>query len=137
MFKIVFAMLDDMKANGVYDNSNIFIIADHGAKRNLGNGVYGMCQFAACLYKPAGSTGAFTTNDAPVSLLDVTATLDAIAGGDYSQVGSGRTVYEIQEDVYKRQIINYLFLPSSVSSILANDVVGRAVRPDSTISPTL
>lgn len=97
VFKIVFAMLDDMKANGVYDNSNIFIIADHGAKRNLGNGVYGMCQFAACLYKPAGSTGAFTTNDAPVSLLDVTATLDAIAGGDYSQVGSGRTVYEIQE----------------------------------------
>ena len=98
VFKIVFAMLDDMKENGVYDNSNIFIIADHGARRDLGNGVHGMCQFAACLYKPAGSTGPYTYSAAPVSLLDVPATLDAIAGGDYTQVGSGRTVQEIDEN---------------------------------------
>lgn len=98
VFKIVFDMLDDMKKNGVYDSSNIFIIADHGAKRDLGDGVYGKCQFAACLYKPAGATGACTTSDAPTSLLDMTATLDAIAGGDYAQVGSGRTLMEIGAD---------------------------------------
>lgn len=72
-------MLDDMKDNGLADNLNIFIIVDDtsGAARRC-------------------STGAFTTNDAPV-LAGCDRHPDAIAGGDYSQAGSVRTVYEIQE----------------------------------------
>lgn len=88
-FHIIFDMLDDMRENGVYDNANIFIVADHGDKNKA--------QWATCLYKPAGSTGAYQVSSAPVSLLDLTATLDQIAGGDYTQVGSGRTLEDVQE----------------------------------------
>jgi hypothetical protein len=84
IFKIVEDMLADMRENGVYDSANIFIIADHGDND--------LCQWAACLYKPAGATGDLKISDAPVSMLDLTATLDALAGGDASQVGSGRTL---------------------------------------------
>lgn len=83
-FHILFDMLDDMKENGVYDKSNIIIIADHG---DLGN-----AQYATCLYKPAGSTNAYSVSSAPVSFLDVPATIDSLAGGDVSKVGSGITI---------------------------------------------
>lgn len=89
IFLIVKTMLEDMKKNGVYDNANILIIADHG-NRDL-------CQYAMCLYKPAGSTGELKTSDAPISFFDIPATLDAIAGGDYKEVGSGRRITDIQE----------------------------------------
>ena len=89
IFQIVEDMMADMKKNGVYDKSNIFIIADHGDK--------GKFQWAMCLYKPAGATGELKTSDAPVSLLDVTTTLDALAGGDSSKVGAGRTLTEVKE----------------------------------------
>ena len=89
IFKIVEDMLADMRKNGVYDSSNIFIIADHGD--------HDLCQWAACLYKPAGAKGDLKTSDAPVSLLDLTATLDALAGGDVSKVGSGRTLEQAKE----------------------------------------
>ncbi len=89
IFHILQDMLEDLKENGVYDQSNILIIADHGDK--------GKCQYAACLYKPAGSTGDYTVSNAPVSFLDVPATIDAIAGGDVSQVGSGITLTDSKE----------------------------------------
>ena len=86
VFHIVFELLDSMRENGVYDKANILIVADHGDK--------GKAQWAACLYKPAGATGEFKTNKGPVSFLDLPATLDSIAGGDVSKVGSGKTVTE-------------------------------------------
>ena len=89
VFHILQDMLEDMKENGVYDKSNILIIADHGDK--------GKCQYAACLYKPAGSTGDYAVSDAPVSFLDVPTTIDSIAGGDVSQVGSGMTLSDSKE----------------------------------------
>lgn len=89
-FHIIFDMLNNMRENGVYDNANIFIIADHGDNDKA--------QWAACLYKPAGATGKYTVSNAPVSFLDLTSTLDKIAGGDYTQVGSGRPLEDIKEN---------------------------------------
>lgn len=89
VFHIVKDMLEDMKENGVYDNANIFIIADHGDK--------GKCQYAACLYKPAGSTGAYATSDAPISFADISATFADIAGADPSTAGSGTPLTDVAE----------------------------------------
>ena len=88
-FHIIFDMLDDLKENGVYDKSNIIIMSDHGDK--------GKAQGGTLLYKPAGSTGAYKTNSAPVSFLDIPATLASIAGGDVSDAGTGKTLDDIKE----------------------------------------
>ncbi len=88
-FHILFDMLDDMKENGVYEKSNIIIMADHGD--------HGNCQYAACLYKPAGATDPYSVSSAPISFLDLPATIDSIAGGDFSKVGSGMTFFDSKE----------------------------------------
>ena len=87
-FTILKNMLEDMKKNGAYENASIFILADHGDKR--------LCQWPTLLYKPAGAAGAYRTSDAPVSFLDLTATVDSLAGGDSAKVGSGRTLDDIK-----------------------------------------
>ena len=89
IFNIIFNMMDDMKDNGVYDKANIFIMADHGEND--------LAQWSALLYKPAGSTGKYTENTAPVSAFDVTSTLNEIAGGDPKDIASGRTLSDIKE----------------------------------------
>ena len=89
MFSIIFNMMDDMKDNGVYDKANNFIMADHGEND--------LAQWSALLYKPAGSTGKYTENTAPVSAFDVTSTLNEIAGGDPKDIASGRTLSDIKE----------------------------------------
>lgn len=88
-FHILFDMLDNMKQNKVYDKSNILIVADHGDE--------GKCQYAACLYKPAGSTDDYSISSAPVSFLDLPATIDSIAGGNVSKAGSGMTLADSKE----------------------------------------
>lgn len=83
-FHILFTMMNDMKENGAYDKSNIIIMADHGD--------LGKAQHPACLYKPAGATHAYSVSSAPVSSLDVPATIDSLAGGDVAKAGSGITI---------------------------------------------
>lgn len=111
VFLIVKTMLEDMKANGVYDNANILIMADHGEQD--------LCQYAMCLYKPAGSTGAMKTSAAPISFLDISPTLDAIAGGDYKRIGSGRLLSDVQEGETRTRSF-YLNVGSN-----ANVITGR------------
>lgn len=122
VFHILRDMLEDLQESGVYDKSNILIIGDHGDK--------GKCQYTACLYKPAGSTGAYTVSDAPISFLDVPATIAAIAGGDSSKVGSGLTLTDIQEGT-SRVRKYYLNIGSNASCITGEyETTGHASDTD-------
>ncbi|MCI8348237.1 MAG: membrane protein insertase YidC [Firmicutes bacterium] len=90
VFKILFEILEDMKANGVYEDANIIITADHG---NIGN-----LEHIMFLYKAKGANGKYSVSSAPVSNFDIPSTLAHWAGGDPSKYGSGRIFYDISEN---------------------------------------
>lgn len=81
---IVEEYINQMKACGVYENSMIIVTADHGDSANYA---------APILFvKDRGTTGEYRENDAPVSHLDLHATLFSYLGKD-----NGNTFFEISE----------------------------------------
>ena len=87
--KIVKKYLDYLKESGVYDNSNIIFLADHGLKDRNGG------KYPLLMYKPANAeSNGITVSDAPISHDDLYPTLIALSGGD----PDGRTIFEIDEN---------------------------------------
>ena len=81
---IVEEYINQMKACGVYEDSMIIVTADHGDSANYA---------APILFvKDRGTTGVFQENDAPVSHLDLHATIFSYLGED-----NGNTFFEISE----------------------------------------
>ncbi len=91
--------LDEMKKQGVYDNSTIIITADHG------NEVYdGELANPVFLIKPAGVSEGFTVNDAPVWPLDFAPTVAQMAGSaNYSDYGT--SVFDVKEGQERERFI--------------------------------
>ncbi len=87
--KIVKKYFEYLKGSGVYDNSTIIFLADHGLK-HMDYGAYPLL-----MYKPAnaGSMG-ITVSDAPISHVDLYPTLIALSGG----TPEGRTIFDIDEN---------------------------------------
>ncbi len=78
---------EQMKEQGIYDDANIIISADHG---------YFECFQAACLIKQAGQTqDEMTVSSAPVAQEDIMPTILSFLGADYSDYGT--TVYDWSE----------------------------------------
>lgn len=112
--RIVNEYLKILKENGVYDNSEIFFMADHGLSENLGK------IFPLLTYKPAYSdkTGISISN-APISYDDMFPTLVMVTGGE----PQARTIFDIKED---EERVRYFGadneeLIGSVSEIAANN----------------
>ena len=97
-FTILQEYINDLKELGVYDNSTIFIMADHGYWTSTYDDLTQPIS-PICLVKPAGATGEYTTDTAPVSQVDFQSTVMAAIGGDSSKYGIGLTFFEVPDDM--------------------------------------
>ena len=85
--KIVNEYLKILKDNGMYDNSEIIFMADHGH--------YYDKKFPLLMYKPAHQTETgIKVSNAPISYDDIFPTFVMLAGGE----PNGRTIFDIGED---------------------------------------
>ena len=91
--------MDEMKKNGIYDNSTIIITADHGNQvydAELTNPVF--------LLKPAGEAGDFNVSDAPVWPCDFAATIAQLAGSaNYADYGT--SVLDVTEGANRERFM--------------------------------
>lgn len=90
--KMIGEYLETLKEYGVYDNSDIFIMADHGVREE-----YKDCSVMTPLlmYKPAYSTDTgIKISNAPISHADLFPTYVKLAGGEPEE----RTIFDISED---------------------------------------
>ena len=92
MNKILSRYFDILKENGVYDNSEILLLADHGLKTH-DSGMYPLL-----MYKPVNSdiTG-IETSYAPISYADLYPTFLKISGEE----PDGDTIWDIPEDMVR------------------------------------
>lgn len=90
VMNIVEEYLNELKQNGVYDNTAIVMVADHGYYWD------GTLTNPVLLVKPREAHGELTVNEAPVCQRDFGATILDLAG---VQTGAdyGRSVFEIPE----------------------------------------
>ena len=88
-FCYVLKMIDDLKENGMYDQTRIIITAD--------NGDVEYNQRPMLLYKDKGETAAYRVSSAPVSLFDLPATLAATVTDDYKNVSTGMTFKDVEK----------------------------------------
>lgn len=96
--KILSRYFDILKENGVYDNSDIIVTADHGIKTH-DDGKYPLL-----LIKRAGETSeGITVSDAPISHIDIYPTLMYLAGEE----NVGDTVFDISEDAQRERYYSW------------------------------
>lgn len=103
---IVSQYLAEMKDKGLYDDTTIIIMADHGEVEVADE--MSRAALPILFVKPAGadSSAPFTTSTAPVSQEDFRATV-LWALGDENYSDFGRTFFEISED--EERIRNFYF----------------------------
>lgn len=89
-FNCLFAMIDDLKENGVYEDSTIIITANVGKKK--------LTQHPLLLIKEAGKTDGYDYNHAPVSMFDLVPTLASSVTENYENYGSGKTFFDFESD---------------------------------------
>lgn len=86
--KILGKYLASLKNAGVYENSEIFILADHGISE-------GYFMYPLLLYKPAGNAEeGIKISNAPISHADLYPTLLKVSGEEPEE----RTIFDIDED---------------------------------------
>lgn len=87
--KIMNEYFKTLKDNGIYDNSEILFLADHGFSGNDGK------KYPLLMYKPAHQTETgIKVSNAPISHDDLYPTLIKLSGG----VPEARTIFDIAED---------------------------------------
>lgn len=87
--------LNDMKSQGVYDNSAIIITADHGWHGNDG-----IISNPVFMIKDFGASGSLLKTDAPASHADLGATVARLAGCE-DVSAYGMAVQDIKEDAIR------------------------------------
>lgn len=87
--KVLNEYLKVLKENGVYDNSEIIIMADHGLTWHLNK------MYPLLMYKPANqTTTGITVSKAPISYEEMFPTFKMLVGAE----PGGRTIFDIAED---------------------------------------
>ncbi len=86
-----------LKENGVYDNSEIIVMADHGLTDNHGK------MYPLFMYKPANQTeDGIKISNAPISFDDMYPTFLKLAGGQPEE----RTIFDIGENEQRTRHFN-------------------------------
>lgn len=91
-FKFIYECIDEMKANGTYDNSTIVITADHGQKD--------LYQSGTVLVKKKGEQKDYATDSSPVMFPNLRATIASQFLSDYSAYGE--TLEEVPDEPRER-----------------------------------
>jgi hypothetical protein len=93
--------LDELKRLEVFDNSMIFVIADHGT---IGADIPGQA-YPLFLVKKFNSKGQMTVSDAPVSLSDIPKTIFSELGlkGDFT----GESIFNLEESGFRERRFLY------------------------------
>ncbi|MBQ2770589.1 MAG: sulfatase-like hydrolase/transferase [Clostridia bacterium] len=112
-------IMEQMKAEGVYDNSTVIIMADHGTVHDdIPDDAYN----PVFLLKPKGERGALRTSQAPVWLMDLKATILHAAGvenyGDY-----GTSVFDLTEDTERERYFYCTHQPDAAGAGLTEFLV--------------
>ncbi len=125
LFHILFDMLSDLKADGMWDRTMIIITADHG------DIVFGQQPIFLC--KLPYAQGDMQTNHAPISLFDLPSTLVNFAGGNGELYGSGRNLFQISETEVRERIFYFNTSENSKPCIKEYITSGRADNVDAMI----
>lgn len=97
---IVYKYLDQLKEQGIYDNSTIVVMSDHGAGAASPTN-------PLLIVKPQKSTGSLQVSSSPVCQGDLMGTITEDIGLN-NQTKYGRSVFEIQEgDLRERKYLYY------------------------------
>ncbi|MDE6602153.1 MAG: sulfatase-like hydrolase/transferase [Lachnospiraceae bacterium] len=102
-FQIILEYIDGMKARGVYDNSAIIIMADHGLYGN------GTLTNPVLLVKPKEATGELMFSNAPVSHHDFQPSVLYLAGLNSDQK-YGKSFYDIGENEERQRLFYQYYL---------------------------
>ena len=94
--EILFHYVEQMKDLGIYDNSTIILMADHGTVGEENSSFN-----PTFLIKPKGYSGEFSISEAPITYGDLLPTFLSLAGVDSSRYG--RTIFEIGEDEQRQR----------------------------------
>ncbi len=120
--QIVKIFLDELKSLGVFDNSMIFIIGDHGlgifgeAIQNRANPLF--------LVKRFSDQGPITISDAPVSLSDIPKTIFSELGlkGDFT----GESVFDVNESESRER--RFLYYKNNNETVMNEYIVTGPVH---------
>ncbi|MEM7504078.1 MAG: hypothetical protein AAF417_18700 [Pseudomonadota bacterium] len=135
----IVGVLDSMKAAGIYDDSVIVLMADHGAwlpargyevppGSSAPPPVTAGLAVPTLAIKPAGASGPISVSNAPTSIEDVPTTVAERLGLANDLPGS--SVFELQENEYRtRRFYNYAYgkngnAPGYLNTLLEYEVVG-------------
>ena len=124
-FRILYKLFDQLKAEGIYEDSAILILADHGSAVSDHEPVT-KATTIGLFYKPAGAAGTpLQYSDAPVSHKNIPATIMKAAGAEYA--ASGTPLDEVAEDA---QIVRHFYKSVMVgeheSEVYVYDIIGDA-----------
>lgn len=110
-FHILFQAIKEMKDLGIYEESSIIIVADHGETGKVANCLQKPNQIGL-FYKPKGSMDKpLQYSDAPVSHLNIPATI--LKGANIPYENWGRALDEIKED---EDVTRYYYRPIKYDS---------------------
>ncbi len=104
--KIARLFIDELKRLEIFDNSMIFVIADHGRPGEAGSELRGNAN-PLFLVKKFNGTGQMTVSDAPVSLSDIPETIFSELGlkGDFL----GESIFNLKDSDYRERRYLYYF----------------------------
>lgn len=124
-FRILYKLFDQLKAEGIYEDSAILILADHGSAVSDYEPVT-KATTIGLFYKPAGAAGTpLQYSDAPVSHKNIPATIMKAAGADYAAYGT-----PLDEVVNHVDVVRHLYKSVMVgeheSEVYVYDIIGDA-----------
>lgn len=123
-FYVIDNYIQQLRDEGVYDNSTIIVMADHGGIAPYGNPLF--------MIKPKNHEGDFKVSNAPISYTDLLPTLLDILDEDGSQYG--RSIFEIGEDEQRtRYFYRDMKCDDGVVRVMEYRTDGNAGDPDSWI----
>ena len=127
--EMVMGYLDEMKRQGVYDDAEIIITADHGTWWELEPGYLPWNTSPLMLVKPAGASGdELTVSQNSITAYDVLPTVIDYATGDASEYGP--TLFE-QTDPDRDRRFFYTFTKNNVDlEIVEFSIVGDVLDGD-------